>query len=246
MFLDRLKYLVFEPRKALFGQLTLYFLGLAALIYLVLQGTGDLLTTRTEVVETSAFGAPQVQQVARWQPSKENVAFLLFSLITVILLTIPMTWVYRGTRRKRDLDQSIVETVLILPIIVVGIIMIVQDNLALAFSLAGIFAGVQFRSRLNEIADAHYLFASIGLSLAAGVGAWHIAYLLSLFFCFGVYTFWRIGYATESGDRHTRLPGEKAEGDKNGNGKNGKKPPETEPETGPKPVRPGEADDLLL
>lgn len=208
---EQLKYLIFEPRKALFGQLTLYFAVVAALIYFVMQWADGLLVGPANLVETAgAFGRPEVQQIARWQPTKENVIFLLFSLVNVILLTIPITWVYRGTRRKRDLDQSIVETVLILPIIVVGIIMIVQNNLALAFSLAGLFAGVQFRSRLNEIADAHYLFASIGISLACGVGAWHIAYVLALFFCFAVYTFWRVGYATDSGDRHTRMPGEKS------------------------------------
>lgn len=215
MNLEPLKYLVFEPRKALFGQLTLYFAALALLLYAVMQWAGDILGAAAYVVETNGtFGRSDVPAIERWQPTQENVVFLLFSIVTVILLTIPITWVYRGTRRKRDLDQSIVETVLILPIIVVGIIMIVQNNLALAFSLAGLFAGVQFRSRLNEIADAHYLFASIGISLAAGVGAWHIAYMLALFFCFGVYTFWRIGYATDSGDRHTRMPGEKPDAEK--------------------------------
>lgn len=211
MILEQLKYLVFEPRKALFGQLTLYFAGVAVALYFIVQFAGENLVAGANVVEVNGmFSRTELQPVSRWHPTRDNVVFLLFSLSIVVLLTIPITWVYRGTRRRRDIDQSIVETVLILPIIVVGIIMIVQNNLALAFSLAGLFAGVQFRSRLNEIADAHYLFASIGISLAAGVGAWHIAYVLALFFCFGVYTFWRVGYATDSGDRHTRLPGEKA------------------------------------
>lgn len=204
MVLKQLRYLIYEPRKALFGQLTLYFIFVAAALYGIYMFAGDLIGTPAIPIDTNGAFNRTEWQSARWEPSAANLAFLLYSLLNVILLTIPMTWVYRGTRRRRDLDQSIVETILILPLIVTGIIMIVQSNLALAFSLAGIFAGVQFRSRLKEIADAHYLFASIGIALAAGVGAWHIAFVLSLFFSFAVYTFWRIGYASDGGERHMR------------------------------------------
>lgn len=199
-----LKVLSYEPRRALFTQLTVYFTLVAAILYGIYMFAGDLIGTPNIPVDTSGAFNRTEWQSARWEPSAANVAFLLYSLLNVILLTLPLTWVYRGTRRRRDLDQSIVETVLVLPIIVTGIIMIVQSNLALAFALAGIFAGVQFRSRLKEIADAHYLFASIGIALAAGVGAWHIGYVVSLFFSFAVYIFWRTGYAGESGERHMR------------------------------------------
>jgi uncharacterized protein DUF4956 len=212
MVLKQLKFLIYEPRKALFGQLTLYFGVVATILYAVFVFAGDIIGSPSIPVDTAGSFSKADWQTARWEPTAENLVFLLYSLVTVVLLTVPITWVYRGTRRRKDLDQSIVETILILPIIVTGIIMIVQSNLALAFSLAGIFAGVQFRSRLKEIADAHYLFASIGIALAAGVGAWHIAYVLSVFFCFGLYTFWRIGYANESGDRHTRHASVKDDG----------------------------------
>lgn len=204
MVLKQLRYLIYEPRKALFGQLTLYFAFVVAVLYGIFLFAGDLIGIPAIPIDTNGAFDRTEWQSARWEPSAANVAFLLYALLNVILLTIPMTWVYRGTRRRRDLDQSIVETILVLPLIVTGIIMIVQSNLALAFSLAGIFAGVQFRSRLKEIADAHYLFASIGIALAAGVGAWHIAFVVSLFFCFAVYTFWRIGYASDGGERHMR------------------------------------------
>lgn len=211
MVLKQLRYLLYEPRKALFGQLTLYFALVAAVLFGVYILAGDLIGAPDIPVDTNGPFDRAEWQSARWEPSAANLAFLLYSLLNVILLTIPMTWVYRGTRRRRDLDQSIVETILVLPIVVTGIIMIVQSNLALAFSLAGIFAGVQFRSRLKEIADAHYLFASIGIALAAGVGAWHIGFVGSLFFCFAVYTLWRIGYAGDGGERHMRHVNSKKE-----------------------------------
>lgn len=204
MVLKQLQFLLYEPRKALFGQLTLYFALTAGGLYAIHLFAGGLIGAPSIPIDTNGAFDRTEWQSARWEPTAGNIAFLLYALLNVILLTIPVTWVYRGTRRRRDLDQSIIETILILPLIVTGIIMIVQSNLALAFSLAGIFAGVQFRSRLKEIADAHYLFASIGIALAAGVGAWHIAFALSAFFSFAVYTLWRIEYGGDGGERHMR------------------------------------------
>lgn len=217
MVLKQLQFLLYEPRKALFGQLTLYFALTAAALYGIHMFAGDLIGAPSIPIDTNgAFDRTQ-WQTARWEPTAGNIAFLFFALLNVILLTIPITWVYRGTRRRRDLDQSIIETILILPLIVTGIIMIVQSNLALAFSLAGIFAGVQFRSRLKEIADAHYLFASIGIALAAGVGAWHIAFALSTVFSFAVYTLWRIEYGGDGGERHMRRVNGKEPQNESGN-----------------------------
>ena len=62
----------------------------------------------------------------------------------------------------------------------------VQNSLALAFSLAGIVAGVSYRTRLKDSADALYIFFSIGIGLAAGTQSLGIAMVMSLFFAFAV------------------------------------------------------------
>ena len=54
------------------------------------------------------------------------------------LLMMPISWVYVITNRAKRIEQSFVQTIVILPIVVTGIAMIVQNSLALAFSLAGI------------------------------------------------------------------------------------------------------------
>jgi uncharacterized membrane protein YhiD involved in acid resistance len=80
----------------------------------------------------------------------------------------------------------------------------------LAFSLAGIFAGIQFRSRLKYYADAHFIFAAIGVGLAAGIGALHIAAVMSFCFNYIAYFIWRLGYGAESAERHLRFATEEA------------------------------------
>ena len=90
----------------------------------------------------------------------ENGIKLLFAILGVIQVMLPVTWVYLKIRAK--LDQSLVETMLILPVVVAGVVIIVQNSLALAFSLAGIVASVRFRNTLKNTGDSLFIFASIG------------------------------------------------------------------------------------
>jgi hypothetical protein len=59
---------------------------------------------------------------------------------------------------------------------------VVQHSLALAFSLAGIVAGVRFRRALSDTFDTLFILASIGVGIAAGVKSIEIAVVLTVFF----------------------------------------------------------------
>ena len=86
------------------------------------------------------------------------------------ILIIPVSWVYFITSRDKNIDQSFVQTIVILPIVVTGISMIVLNSLALAFSLAGIVAAVRFRFSLDQPSHAMYIFVAISIGLASGIG----------------------------------------------------------------------------
>ena len=88
---------------------------------------------------------------------------------------LPVSWVYFKSRSKSGLDQSIAQTMLLLPMAVAGVVIIVQNSLALAFSLAGIVAAVRFRNTLKNTGDSLFIFISIGAGLAAGVLSKHTA-----------------------------------------------------------------------
>lgn len=213
---DRFKFrdLMSDPRKALFGQLTLYYVVLGVAVALLMRvsprlasylyswraadsGRGDV---AAQLAADNTFRALQA----------DTALALLVSTVGALVLMVPVTWVYMGTRRRRGLDQSMVESLLMLPIAVAGVVVIVQDSLALAFSLAGIFAGIQFRSKLKFYADAHFMFASIGVGLAAGIGALHIAAVMSLCFTYVSYAIWRLNYGAEAGERHLRYASNEA------------------------------------
>jgi Domain of unknown function (DUF4956) len=103
----------------------------------------------------------------------------LVAMLGALLLMLPIAWVYVATRERKKIDHSVVGTITLLPIAVAAILVIVQDSLAVAFSLAGIAGLVRFRSALDDTKDAMYVFVAIAVGLGAGVGTMEAAATLA-------------------------------------------------------------------
>lgn len=114
------------------------------------------------------------------------------AVIGAFLLALPVAFVYVRTRNSLRYDQSLVQTVIMLPVVITSILIVVQNSLALAFSLAGIVAAVRFRNNLKDSRDAVYIFAAVGVGFAAGVGQLAIATFLSLFFSLLELVLWKL------------------------------------------------------
>ncbi len=119
---------------------------------------------------------------------------LAIASIGTAFLMVPISWVYIITNRASRILQSFVQTIVVLPIIVTGIAMIVQNSLALAFSLAGIVAAVRFRFTLDEPSHALYIFAAIAVGLGSGIGALGVALVISMMFVYANLLLWKLDY----------------------------------------------------
>lgn len=155
----------------------------------------------------SLFGAATGSSAAESMvptPAPQRALTTFVVALGALLLTLPTAWVYMYTRRLRY-DPSLVQSVVILPVVVSGIVIVVKNSLALAFSLAGIVAAVRFRNTLKDPKDAVYVFLSLGLGLAAGVQALDVALVMSFTFNLLVLGLWKynIGaiYSGVSADR---------------------------------------------
>jgi hypothetical protein len=113
------------------------------------------------------------------------------SMLGALVIMIPVTWVYLITRGERGFNESVVHTLLILPVAVSGIVLILQDSVPLAFSLAGIVAAVRFRTTLEDTKDAVYVFLAIGVGLASGAQALGVALVLSIVFNGVILALWK-------------------------------------------------------
>ena len=91
------------------------------------------------------------------------------AMLGAVLLALPVAWIYGLTRQKRGYQQSVVQTLMILPPLVAGVVVMVRYSVALAFSLAGIVAAVRFRNTLEDSKDAVYIFLATAIGLAAAV-----------------------------------------------------------------------------
>ena len=120
------------------------------------------------------------------------------AMVVAVLLMFPVAVIYVQTQPKPgDLDGSITQTFIMLPLVVAGVVILVKSSLALAFSLAGIMAAVSFRNRLRDPKDAVYIFLASAVGIAVGVRAFDVAFALSLLFNLAVLWLW----ATDFGGR---------------------------------------------
>lgn len=116
------------------------------------------------------------------------------SMLGCFALMLPCSWVYMATRQKKGFDQTMVQTLIILAMAVTGVVVIVRNSLALAFSLAGIVGAVRFRNSLPDTRDTLYVFLAIGVGLASGVEALGAAAVLSVVFNYTVLALNRTDY----------------------------------------------------
>ncbi len=116
-------------------------------------------------------------------------------LLGALVLILPVTWVYMSARPSGGQhNQNVVQTLVILPMVVAGIVFMVQNSLALAFSLAGVVGAVRFRTTLRDSRDLVYIFLSIVVGFAAGVQSLAVGAVVSIVFNFVLIITWRYDY----------------------------------------------------
>lgn len=137
---------------------------------------------------TDAAGFLQPESIGRLALSTT------LALVATLALMLPVTWVYISARNIRGHSQALVQTLIILPIVVAGVVFVVRDSLALAFSLAGVVAAVRFRTTLRDTRDVVFIFLAIAVGFSAGVHMLGVGWLVSLVFNFVLLLTWRYDF----------------------------------------------------
>ena len=190
----------------LFIRLTLYYLCVTGVVYsavtlfpglaefLPIGGAETLLRgAGSDPFDSIEIGATRVANLG------DSLIWLCIAIAGALLTIIPISWTYMAVRKRDEYDQSLVETIIVLPIAVTSIVIIVNNSVALAFSLAGIVAGVRFRNTLKSSGDALYIFLAIGIGLSAGIGAMEIAVVMSMAFNYVFLVLWITDYGGRKG-----------------------------------------------
>ena len=129
----------------------------------------------------------------------QSLFWLSVAIIGALVTALPVSWVYMALRNDEDYDQSLINTILVLPMVVTGIVIIVQNSLALAFSLAGIAGAVRFRNSLKSSGDALFILLAVAIGLSAGIGAVELAALVTIAFNYTFVVLWITEYGERAG-----------------------------------------------
>lgn len=107
---------------------------------------------------------------------------IAISSAIAIILGLMISATYLITHRRAHSDNLPV-TLLVLPVIISVVIMLIGNNIAGAFSLAGIFSIIKFRSAAGNAKEIMYVLLCVAAGLAIGVGEYSIGFLVSIILC---------------------------------------------------------------
>lgn len=107
----------------------------------------------------------------------------LIVIFASILLGIIISCVYIKTSSKNGYNSGFSLTLIMLPVIISIIILLVGNNVARAFSLAGAFSIIRFRSTPGDTKDISYIFFTLAVGLASGMGYVGYAVIFTIILC---------------------------------------------------------------
>lgn len=127
-----------------------------------------------------------------------NYTALTVSLLLAFACGHAVAWVYMLTHSGLSYSRSYVNSLIIVPVIVALVMLILANNLVLAFGLMAIFAMVRFRSVLRDTLDTSYVLAVIVIGLACGT----LKYSSAILGCLATLAIMVYFWATGFGSRH--------------------------------------------
>ena len=194
------------PAFKLLTRLVIYYGVLAAIVATVLwQFPGlvhQLPIGRVQTLIAEADGGKIMSGhaspvLATAQTPGPGLVWMVIAVFGAVAAALPVSWTYMAIRNPHDYDQSLVDTIVMLPLVVTSIVVVVQHSLALSFSLAGIAGAARFRNSMKSSGDLLFILLAIGMGLSAGIGALELALVTSAAFNLCFVALW----ATRFGER---------------------------------------------
>lgn len=117
-----------------------------------------------------------------------------------LLLGALISLIYLFIARKQRSSRNFAISMVILPVIITIVIMLVGSNVARAFSLAGVFSLIRFRSTPGDAKDITIVFLAMVAGLASGMGFIGLGFLLVAIVGAILILLYQLGYGQEKSD----------------------------------------------
>ena len=119
----------------------------------------------------------EFQQIEIFTPSIFDIAGNLFvALICGIIIALVYRYTYKGT----SYSPTFVNSLVLLCMITAVVILVIGNNLARAFGLVGAMSIIRFRTAVRDVQDIIFIFFSLTIGMAAGVGLVQVAIIATL------------------------------------------------------------------
>ncbi len=141
---------------------------------------------------TSALGAT-------WSFSDPALMDAVYGLVLAFVLGQAAAWMYVYTHTGLSYSRAFVQSIVILTVVLSLGMMIIGNNIAIAFGLIGALAVIRFRNILKDTRDTAFIFFTLVSGLATGTGRHALAVLgTAVFLVVVLYLHW-----TQFGSRDT-------------------------------------------
>jgi uncharacterized membrane protein YhiD involved in acid resistance len=112
-----------------------------------------------------------------------NVYTVLTNLAVALACGIVIALVYRYIYKGPSYVATYVNSLVFLSLITCLVIMVIGNNLARAFGLVGAMSIIRFRTAVRDVQDIVFIFFSLAIGMASGVGLHAIAVTGTLVVC---------------------------------------------------------------
>ena len=120
------------------------------------------------------------------RPERWLAGEIFLNIVLAFALGLFVTWVYRATSRQLAVSFSFVNTLVLLAMMMSLVMMVIGNNIARAFGLAGAMSIIRFRTVVKDTRDTAFVFFSLGVGMACGTGNLKIALIGTPLIGFGI------------------------------------------------------------
>lgn len=130
----------------------------------------------------------------------------VMSLLLAFILGQLAAWLYIFTHEGLSYSRAFVQSIVLLTVVLCLGMMVIGNNIAIAFGLIGALAVIRFRNILKDTRDTSYIFFTLIVGLATGTNRFELAVLGAIVFCFvALYLHWTQFGSRKTGDGFLRF-----------------------------------------
>lgn len=126
--------------------------------------------------------------------SSITIMTVILAIVFALALSLIIAVTYIKTNANGICDRNFILTLVMIPPILGIIILLVSDNVARIFSLAGTVSIIRFRSAPGDPKDIAYILLCAAAGLAAGIGFYLYGALFIVLFCLILLVVSKVGF----------------------------------------------------